>query len=124
MNIESRIRNMNKTMKRSMIEWLKRTQKLKQTSMRNCAEHIQRYETEQRELEAKLAELSKKVETMNLQETCIKEFMDKAKTNIGMNDVTPKLLNLFVTRIEVSERESRNSGCAIKIRYTFQPECL
>ncbi len=92
--------------------------------MRNCAEHIQRYETEQRELEAKLAELSKKVETMNLQETCIKEFMDKAKTNIGMNDVTPKLLNLFVTRIEVSERESRNSGCAIKIRYTFQPECL
>ena len=25
---------------------------------------------------------------------------------------------------EVSERESRNSGCAIKIRYTFQPECL
>ena len=82
------------------------------------------YETEQRELEAELAELSKKVETMNLQETCINEFMDKAKTNIGMNDVTPKLLNLFVTRIEVSERESRNSGCAIKIRYTFQPECL
>ena len=82
------------------------------------------YEKEQRELEAELAELSKKVDNMNLQETCIKEFMDKAKSNIGLNEVTPKLLNLFVTRIEVSERESRNSGCAIKIRYPFQPECL
>jgi len=82
------------------------------------------YETEQRELEAEIAKLSKKVDSMNLQETCIKEFMDKAKANIEMSEVTLKLLNLFVARIEVSERESRNSGCSISIRYTFQPECL
>ena len=82
------------------------------------------YETEQQELVAELAELSKKVDNMNLQETCIKEFMDKAKSNIEMSEVTPKLLDLFVARIEVSEKESRKSGCPISIRYTFQPECL
>ena len=69
------------------------------------------YETEQRELEAELAELSKKVDSMNLQETCIKEFMDKAKSNIEMSEVTPKLLNLFGAHIKFSERKSRNSGC-------------
>lgn len=81
------------------------------------------YEKEQREFETELAELSKKVDNMNLQENCTKQFMDKAKSNIGMNEVTPKLLNLFITRIEVSERESRNSGYTIRIRYTFQPKC-
>ncbi|WP_072300928.1 DUF4368 domain-containing protein [Ruminococcus flavefaciens] len=67
-------------------------------------------QTYHRELEAELAELSKKVDSMNLQETCIKEFMDKAKSNIEMSEVTPKLLNLFVARIEVSERESRKTA--------------
>ena len=44
------------------------------------------------------------------QEACIKEFMDKAKSNIEMSEVTPKLLNLFGAHIKFSERKSRNSG--------------
>ena len=42
MNNSNHIGNEIKTMRRSMIEWMKRTQKLKQTSMRNCAEHSMR----------------------------------------------------------------------------------
>ncbi len=72
----------------------------------------------------RLAQLSKKVDNINLQYTCIKEFIDKAKTNIGMDEVVPKLFNLFITRIEVSVRESRNRGCVIKFRFTFQSKCM
>ena len=36
--------------------------------------------------------------------------MDKAKSNIEMSEVTPKLLNLFGAHIKFSERKSRNSG--------------
>jgi len=37
--------------------------------------------------------------------------MDKAKSNIEMSEVTPKLLNLFGAHIKFSEKKSRNSGC-------------
>lgn len=72
----------------------------------------------------RLAQLSKKVDNINLQDTCIKEFIDKAKTNIGRDEVVPKLFNLFITRIDVSVRESRNRGCDIKFRFTFQSKCM
>ena len=42
MNNSNHIGNMNGIIGRSMIEWLKRTQKLKRTSMLSCAEHCLR----------------------------------------------------------------------------------
>ena len=36
--------------------------------------------------------------------------MDKAKSNVEMSVVTPKLLNLFGAHIKFSERKSRNRG--------------
>ena len=47
------------------------------------------------------------------QEACIKEFMDKAKSNIEMSEVTPKLLNLFGAHIKF-RKESRETVAVLK----------
>ncbi|MDO4864871.1 MAG: recombinase family protein, partial [Ruminococcus sp.] len=81
------------------------------------------YEKEQSELKAELDELSKHLDNMSLQERYVQDFIEKAKANIEMKEVTPELLRAFISRIEVYEKPekySRNCGNTILIRYTFQ----
>ena len=50
----------------------------------------------------------------------VSRFIDKAKCYTEINELTGELLNLFIERIEVGEREERYSGTAeqtIIIRY-------
>ena len=81
------------------------------------------YEKEQSELKAELAELSNQLDNMSLQEKYVLDFIEKAKANIEMKEVTPELLKAFISRIEVYEKPekySRTCGNTILIRYTFQ----
>ena len=80
------------------------------------------YEKEQSELKTELAELSDQLDTVSLQEKYVLDFIEKAKANIEMKEVTPELLRAFVSRIEVYEKPekySRTCGNMILIHYTF-----
>ncbi|MBE6864908.1 MAG: DUF4368 domain-containing protein [Ruminococcus flavefaciens] len=79
------------------------------------------YEKEQRELETELAELSVELNDMDKRDTEVRRFIEKAKTNIEMREVTPEILKAFVTRIDVYEKPekySRTCGNMIEIHYT------
>ena len=81
------------------------------------------YEKEQSELKIELSELSNQLDNMSLQEKLVQDFIDKAKVNIEMKELTPELLRAFISRIEVYEKPekySRTCGNTILIRYTFQ----
>ena len=50
------------------------------------------------------------------------DFIEKAKANIELKEVTPELLRAFISRIEVYEKPekySRTCGNMILIHYTF-----
>ena len=79
------------------------------------------YEKEQRELETELAELSMELNDMDKRDTEVRRFIEKAKANIEMSEVTPEILKAFVTRIDVYEKPekySRTCGNMIEIHYT------
>ncbi|MCR5707472.1 MAG: DUF4368 domain-containing protein, partial [Ruminococcus sp.] len=81
------------------------------------------YEKEQSELKTELAELSDQLDNMSLQEKYVLDFIEKAKVNIELKEVTPEVLRAFISRIEVYEKPekySRTCGNTILIRYTFQ----
>ncbi|WP_392392077.1 DUF4368 domain-containing protein [Youxingia wuxianensis] len=53
---------------------------------------------------------------------CIREFIDKAKSYMEMPNPTPKLLRVFIRRVEVYEKfenYSRACGNPIVIRLVF-----
>ena len=79
------------------------------------------YEKEQLELEANLAELSNELNDMDKRDTEVRRFIEKAKANIEMSEVTPEILKAFVTRIDVYEKPekySRTCGNMIEIHYS------
>uniref|UniRef100_UPI004026CD05 recombinase family protein n=1 Tax=Eubacterium sp. TaxID=142586 RepID=UPI004026CD05 len=81
------------------------------------------YEQEQAELRQKLQSITERIGQMDMQEKCIQEFMDKAKSYIEMPKLTPELLRVFIRRIEVYEKPekySRTCGNPIIIHYAFQ----
>lgn len=81
------------------------------------------YEQEQAELRQKLQSITERIGQMDMQEKCIQEFMDKAKSYIEMPKLTPELLRVFIRRIEVYEKPekySRTCGNPIVIHYAFQ----
>ena len=50
------------------------------------------------------------------------DFIEKAKANMIMKEVTPELLKAFISRIEVYEKPekySRTCGNVVLIHYTF-----
>lgn len=80
------------------------------------------YEKEQSELKAELSTLSNQLDNMSLQEKYVLDFIEKAKANIEMKELTPELLRAFISRIEVYEKPekySRTCGNMILIHYTF-----
>lgn len=81
------------------------------------------YEQEQAELRQELQSITEHIGQMDMQEKCIREFMDKAKSYIEMPKLTPELLRVFIRRIEVYEKPekySRTCGNPIVIHYAFQ----
>ncbi|WP_278244597.1 recombinase zinc beta ribbon domain-containing protein [Ruminococcus flavefaciens] len=78
------------------------------------------YEKEQSELVSDLEVLSLQLDSMEQHEKAVQEFIDNAKNNLDMEEVTPKLLRLFVTRIEVYERPEKYAKNAVmRYRYTI-----
>ena len=80
------------------------------------------YEQEQAERKTQLHNLNEKLAEMDMRETYIREFMDKAKEHVEMKTLTPELLKIFIRRIEVFEKEvkySRTEGNHIDIYFTF-----
>ena len=81
------------------------------------------YEKEQSKLKAELSTLSNQLDNMSLQEKYVLDFIEKAKANIELKEVTLEVLRAFISRIEVYEKPekySRTCGNTILIRYTFQ----
>ncbi len=70
------------------------------------------YEKEQSELKAELSTLSNQLDNMSLQEKYVLDFIEKAKANIELKEVTPELLRAFISRIEVYEKPSENKSFA------------
>ena len=83
------------------------------------------YEKEQSELKQKLQELDSQVSDFAMQEKCIKDFINNAKKNVEISEVTPAILRTFIRRIEVYEKaEKRSRTCTnhINIHFTFSPD--
>ncbi|MGN0179010.1 MAG: recombinase family protein [Monoglobaceae bacterium] len=81
------------------------------------------YEKEQADLRQELKSISEKVAEMDMRETCIREFIQRAKEYVEMPKLTPELLRVFIRRIEVYEKPikySRTCGNPIAIYYTFR----
>ncbi len=61
---------------------------------------------------------------MDMRESCIREFIGKAKQYIEMPKLTPELLRVFIRKIEVFEKTdkySRTAGNLLVIHYAFRP---
>ena len=84
-----------------------------------------KYEQEQADIKAKLEQMTAKIESRKLRESCVKGFIQNAWRFIEMPRLTPELLRTFIKRIEVHEKEqrfSRKAGNRIDIYFTFSPE--
>ncbi|MBQ7308152.1 MAG: DUF4368 domain-containing protein, partial [Clostridia bacterium] len=82
------------------------------------------YEVEQSDLKQELAIITKKIEEIDMRESCIREFVEQAKSYVEMKTITPEVLRVFVRKIEVFEKKekySRTCGNTIAIHFTFQP---
>ena len=81
------------------------------------------YEQEQAELKQELQSINDRISEMDMTETCIRDFIEKAKQYIEMPKLTPELLRIFIRKIvvyEKAEKYSRTCGNAVVIYYTFQ----
>ena len=81
------------------------------------------YEQEQTELKQELQSINDCISEMDMTETCIRDFIEKAKQYIEMPKLTPELLRIFIRKIvvhEKAEKYSRTCGNAVVIYYTFQ----
>ena len=81
------------------------------------------YEQEQAELKQELQSINDRISEMDMTETCIRDFIEKAKQYIEMPKLTPELLRIFIRKIvvhEKTEKYSRTCGNAVVIYYTFQ----
>ena len=84
-----------------------------------------KYEEEQAEIKAKLADIESRIDRRKLRESCIKSFIKSVKRYVSIPKLTPELLRTFISRIEVHEKENRFSrtiGNKIDIYFTFSPE--
>ena len=71
---------------------------------------------------SELADFTAKLEDINHRDECILEFIENAKANLEIKEITPKILKTFITRIEVYEKPekySRTCGNLVLIHYTF-----
>ena len=81
------------------------------------------YEQEQTTLKEKLIAVNNGISEMDMRDSCIREFIAKAKQYIEMPKLTPELLRVFIRKIEVfekMEKYSRKVGNLINIHYAFQ----
>lgn len=81
------------------------------------------YEQEQTALKEKLISVNDGISRMDMRDSCIREFIAKAKQYIKMPTLTPELLQIFIRKIEVFEKlekYSRTAGNLIIIHYAFQ----
>ena len=81
------------------------------------------YEQEQTALKEKLIAVNDGISRMDMRDSCIREFIAKAKQYIEMPTLTPELLRVFIRKIEVFEKlekYSRTAGNLINIHYAFQ----
>ena len=81
------------------------------------------YEQEQTALKEKLIAVNDGISRMDMRDSCIREFIAKAKQYIEMPMLTPELLRVFIRKIEVLEKlekYSRTAGNLINIHYAFQ----
>ena len=81
-----------------------------------------RYGQKPSELGQGLKSITERISEMGMGEMCIREFLDKAKSYIEMPNPTPKLLRVFIRRVEVYEKfenYSRACGNPIVIHLVF-----
>ncbi|MDT3698092.1 MAG: recombinase family protein [Thermincola sp.] len=78
------------------------------------------YNSEQNSLKDRIPQTVDRIEKLQASISNVSRFIDKAKRYTEINELTGELLNLFIERIEVGEREERYSRTAeqtIIIRY-------
>lgn len=81
------------------------------------------YESEQEELNQKLNKITEELNKIDLQQTYVNKFIQKAKEYLEIEKLTPEIIHTFIRKIEVYEKltkYSRTEGNPIIIHYTFQ----
>ena len=70
------------------------------------------YNSEQNSLKERIPQTVERIEKLQTSIANVSRFIDKAKRYTEINELTGELLNLFIERIEVGEREERYSRTA------------
>lgn len=78
------------------------------------------YNAEQKELSAAIPEKESRLEKLKASAANVDAFIEKAKRYTEISELTPEILRLFISRIEVGERSekySRTAEQSIRIIY-------
>jgi len=95
---------------------------LKKISEHNYNKMVSKYLTEQKELAEKVKELSARISEQEVKEENTENFIKIIKNYDGIKELTPRIVNELIEKIEISAKEKNNSGAEeqrIKIYYKF-----
>ena len=87
------------------------------------------YTTEKREVDAKIPDLEHEVEQLKESTSNVQRFTDLAKKYVVIEELTTEILQTFISKIVIHEREERRSRSSpqqidIYFRYIDFPTCL
>ncbi len=78
-----------------------------------------RYDKEQQEIEARISELEEQLKQHTSQTKDINSFIDGISGYAGITELNPKILNILIDRIEVSERTVIDGEETQKVRIFY-----
>jgi len=70
------------------------------------------YNTEQKSLKERIPQTAERIEELQASISNVTRFIDKAKRYTEISELSGELLNIFIEKIEVGEREERYSRTA------------
>ena len=87
------------------------------------------YTTEKREVDAKIPDLEHEVEQLKESTSNVQRFTDLAKKYVVIEELTTEILQTFISKIVIHEREERRSRSSpqqidIYFKYIDFPTCL
>lgn len=125
--IQVAIKEQKKTNKRlleldDIVSSLYEDKALKRISERNYDKMMAKYIVEQEQLSEKVKELSAKVTDQEIKDRSAIDFINMIKNYEGITELTPRIVNALIDRIEISEKAKNEDGSyeqRIKIYYKF-----
>jgi len=93
---------------------------IKGLSEARCNQLLEKYEKEEIELKVTISKLEEKITTLNAENFKSKSFLALAKSYTDFSELTTQMLNEFIERVEVYEKESNTQRATQRIDIKFR----